>query len=377
MVESRSLKYIISRIENHRIPAEFSQQIDNLLTKIVKKKNVLVKPNVVFPANPQVCTDPLFLLQTCQMLLRLGARDISVGDTIPELSKSLSNVSSMTDAYSKLGYYDALKGLEEHVHLVDLWEELPHEYVQINRNFSVRVISEPDIIISLSLPKIHSEAIFSGCAKNLMGIVHPDDIIKFHSYFPTHAESRYRDILGMTEVEREAFKGLVEKLGLQTFEEVNPLFLGMTLTKNTYDKYVNLLSEGSWFDILRDFASSKVLSTYLDELKKLKLEQSHFLQIKINEFLKYILSNRTCFGLLDATFLIAYDQHAGKPFSVGFVIGSLNPVVTDRIALRLMKISSSQLFYLDDCHGCISYEKLPSSNIDFESICYPITTDTK
>lgn len=366
--------YILCPIKNHEIPLECYTKMLNLIPEIVKNKEILIKPNMGFPANPLTCTNPNFLLQVCQLLLDSGAKKILIGDTIPQWCRSLASISNISQVYSAFGY-NILNGLGNRVYLIDLWKELSYERIKLNEEFAVRVISGPEVIISVSLPKVHSEAIFSGCAKNLMGLVHPDDVIVFHSLEPTHAESRYRDLLCMTESEREAFKGLVEKLGLQTIEEIDSLFSGLTLKDNSYYFYVDLLSKGLWRNILRDFSTTRALSIYLQKLKMLKLKQSYFLQKRINEFLEYILHNGTYLGLLDATFLIAYEQHAGKPIDLGFVAFSVDPRLVDKIALKLIGMDSPHLHYLNYHDTSLSADSLSLPKIDFEKICYPIGWD--
>lgn len=370
--------YIVSPIKNHKIPIEFQTKMRSLISEKIKNRDVLIKPNIVFPANPQACTNPNFLFQVCQMLLSCGAKKVLIGDTVPQWCMSLSDFSNISLVYSALGYYNILSKLRNQVYFIDLWKELSYKHIKINNKFTVRVISEPEVIISVSLPKVHSEAIFSGCAKNLMGLVHPDDVVLFHSLEPTHAESRYRDLLCMSKSQRKAFKGLVEKLNLQTFEEINSLFSAFGFEDKSYYSYVNQLSEGLWINILKDFSTTRALSIYIQKLKKLRLKQSYFLQKRIKEFLEYIINNSIYFSLLDATYLIAYEQHAGKPIDIGFVAFSQDPRLVDRIALKLIGLDCPHLHYLNCSNTSdisLSSEELSLPKIDFNKISYPIGAD--
>ena len=364
--------YTLSQITEHNISNDFINNTIPLLAGIVRNEVVLIKPNIVYPLNPFACTNSLFLLNLCKLVLKSGAKQLIVGDTIPAWSMSLLGSSNIFDAYEMLGYNAIKHELGEKVTFVDLWEDLPHKYISLKEGLRIRIISKPNIIISCSLPKIHSESVFSGCTKNLMGLIHPNDVALLHSINPTHAESRYQDILCMSEGERVAVKGIIEKLGLKAFDEINSLFSACSVSFNSYIDYVELLVNGRWSKILNHLSENKYLSQYLKELACLKSQQSFDLQKMISLFIEKLNNIFLCVGILDGTYILSHEQHAGKPVDAGFVTFSIDPMVADQIGIELLGIKPQNLKYINRLRFSLSPEFAFPYRKDFKKILYPI-----
>ena len=158
--------------------SEALAHIGGLSIYIAPKDRVLIKPNLVRGANPEsaISPHPEVLRALIEMLQELGA-DVSVGDS--------PGMESPEQALEASGYMEIMR--EYGVKVADFYREV--EVPVPNGGFSkkvkvVRAIIEADKIINFAKMKTHGFMMFSGCVKNMFGVVSGVSKIHSHIRFP-------------------------------------------------------------------------------------------------------------------------------------------------------------------------------------------------
>ena len=133
----------------------------------LRGRNVLLKPNILFDADPKkaITTHPEFLQAAIRLCQEEGASEIYVGDS---------------PAFQKANYSGKTSGLRQVTEACDAsWVDFTTETTtlscpqgRISRQFTVSgIIHKVDRIISLPKLKTHQLMYFTGAMKNLFGLV--------------------------------------------------------------------------------------------------------------------------------------------------------------------------------------------------------------
>jgi len=145
------------------------------------KKTVLLKPNMLSPANNNlaVTTHPA-VLEAAVLHLQKSAKKVFFGDS-PGIPLSPYFV------MKKLGYQNILKKTKALFTDFDKDKQIVNnKNNRLVKSFTLaRIVVETDILINLPKMKTHVGAIYSGAVKNLFGCIPGLIKAKFHFRFPT------------------------------------------------------------------------------------------------------------------------------------------------------------------------------------------------
>lgn len=146
---------------------------------IIKNKTILVKPNILSDAKPEVClsTHPSVVKAVIRILKEEGAKKILVGDS-PGLQKSNFKP-------KKSGIYQVCE--QEDVKWVDFSKDPVKKLVPfVKRKISItKAIDKVDFCISVSKFKTHELMYTTGAIKNMFGLVPGLNKSKQHVHNPT------------------------------------------------------------------------------------------------------------------------------------------------------------------------------------------------
>lgn len=171
----------------HRILVEEGKDLRAAIAKIfetlgphdLRKKRVLVKPNMLRSANPNECvvTDPRLLKATVAFLLQSGA-DVVVGDNPMPDSKNINEI----EVAQSCGFADAAKGRFRSIgryskRVVRKGNLLKELYVS-------REVLDCDVLVSLPKFKTHELTTMTVAVKNHFGIIPGGQKLYIHSLFP-------------------------------------------------------------------------------------------------------------------------------------------------------------------------------------------------
>jgi uncharacterized protein (DUF362 family) len=154
--------------------ADFAHQHQELLEGIRGKK-VLIKINAVDPSSPDACTSSESLRATIENLLQYGPAEICIGDQPADQfmngpdGKKIGSQELFRQFREKLGY-DFL-GEYPGVRFIDFRSELQVPDPERPEDARMYDLSEFQTIFSLSLPKAHGQLDFTGCRKNIVGLL--------------------------------------------------------------------------------------------------------------------------------------------------------------------------------------------------------------
>jgi uncharacterized protein (DUF362 family) len=157
------------------IKNELESLIDIKYRNLVQGRKVLIKYNLN-TANPYpAAVDPMMLRFLVDLLLNLGAREVSAGDccTIRLLPTRKQVV--------KAGLPEALKGRAKLICFDDQpWVSVPVEGEYLESVTVPRAAIEAESIVSLANLKTHRQAAFTGALKLAVGFMHPFERIPLH-----------------------------------------------------------------------------------------------------------------------------------------------------------------------------------------------------
>jgi len=152
----------------------------------VKDKRVLLKPNLLMPAEPHyaVTTHPTVVEATGEVLLKLGAKEILVGDSP---GNALSNVDNL---YRRTGMLSIAEKMG--FKLVNFSKE---GIIEVENPDGIvptiplsRIIKEVDYIVNLPKLKTHNFTLITCAIKNTFGTIPGFNKSKFHSIAPSPRE---------------------------------------------------------------------------------------------------------------------------------------------------------------------------------------------
>ena len=147
----------------------------------VKGKTLLLKPNIVFDADPKkaICTDPAVLIAAIRLFKEMGAKRILAGDS-PGLQTPgfIAKLSGLGRA--------AMDNGAEWVDFTREKTEISCDYGKVMKKVSVtRAVKEADLIINLPKLKTHQLMCFTGAMKNLFGLIPSAAKSTFHVRYPS------------------------------------------------------------------------------------------------------------------------------------------------------------------------------------------------
>ncbi len=162
---------------NHSF-GDFAEQHKDLLEGIRGKK-VLIKVNAVDPSHPDACTSAESLKATIDNLLKYGPAEICIGDQPAGqfIEKSGGGEIDSEELFRRfreqLGY-DFLDQYSD-VRFIDFRTELRVPEPTSPEDARMYNLSKFQSIFVLSLPKAHGQLDFTGCRKNIVGLLPTDE----------------------------------------------------------------------------------------------------------------------------------------------------------------------------------------------------------
>lgn len=147
--------------------SSFEKNNEELL-KSYQGKDILLKVNLVDPHHSQACTDIGTIRKVIELIKKYNPKKIFVGDIPSAMGKVGKNWNELEKIYKeKLGYIFNDKNVE----LINL-EDLKNENLKEDGlEFEIKNLDQFGGIINISRPKMHGEFGYTGCVKNLMGLM--------------------------------------------------------------------------------------------------------------------------------------------------------------------------------------------------------------
>lgn len=145
----------------------------------VENKTVLLKPNMLLPANPEkaITTHPVLVDAVLSFIKSQNPKRIIVGDS--------PGVSHMDSAGKKSGIKEI--ALKHNAEWIDFNEPTLMEYksgIKQKQFFPAKIVTQCDVIISLPKLKTHEMMYYTGAMKNLFGTIPGLNKSKFHFNYP-------------------------------------------------------------------------------------------------------------------------------------------------------------------------------------------------
>ena len=145
----------------------------------VENKIVLLKPNMLFPANPEkaITTHPALVDAVLRYVKSKNPKRIIVGDS--------PGVANMDSAGKKSGIKEIV--LKHNAEWIDFTDPTLMEYtdgIKQKQFFPAKIVTQCDVIISLPKLKTHEMMYYTGAMKNLFGTIPGLNKSKFHFNYP-------------------------------------------------------------------------------------------------------------------------------------------------------------------------------------------------
>lgn len=152
----------------------------------VKDKRVLLKPNLLMPAEPHyaVTTHPTIVEAVGEVLLEFGAKEILVGDSPGNALSNIDNLYRRTGMFTlaeKIGFRLVNFSKEGIVEVENPGGTVPTIPLS-------RVVKEVDYIVNLPKLKTHNFTLITCAIKNTFGTIPGFNKSKFHSIAPSPRE---------------------------------------------------------------------------------------------------------------------------------------------------------------------------------------------
>jgi uncharacterized protein (DUF362 family) len=164
--------------------------LENLLgvhyRKLIEGRKVLIKFNLN-TANPYpAAVDPLMLRALVDLLLNLGAREVSAGDCCA------TRLLPTRTQVKKAGLREALNGRAKLICFDDLpWVTVPIEGRYLKSITVPRAALDAETIIALANLKTHCHAVYTGALKLAVGFMHPLERAPLHQ---NHLQEKVAEI---------------------------------------------------------------------------------------------------------------------------------------------------------------------------------------
>ena len=177
--ENINTRPLIYRIKSGDDLVEVSNSLEILLKKryleLIENRRILIKYNLN-TANPYPASvDPQMLRTLVDLLLKLGAAEISVGDCC-----TVSLIPTRNQV-KKAGLPQAIGGRAKLICFDELpWVTVPIEAEHLKSVTVPRVARDAETIISLANLKTHYHAVFTGALKLAVGFMHPLERYALH-----------------------------------------------------------------------------------------------------------------------------------------------------------------------------------------------------
>ncbi|MFC1774967.1 DUF362 domain-containing protein [Nanoarchaeota archaeon] len=306
-----------------------------LCDRNLRGRVVLVKPNMVDPTIEEACTSSMALGTIVDHLNHFGVDKVIIGGE-PAAYVYERGDFDLGEAYAELGYF--ISGAEP----VDL-SSLPVKHFEGIRvsptNGSEEKMRIPVydtrgmVIISVSKPKEHGQYNFSGCVKNLMGLVPQNRRMRaFHHGFQQAAEHLTR----------------AEESG--TYMDVEDQVIAlrkMKLQEDFVEQYCSRVDDKTRANYVRD-AFELMRMGYLDPLSFDILLEHIVNKGGITGLFRHIMNvNPESFGVLDGSISLLRNEHEGEIIHTDFAaVGDIYAV--DRIGMKKMGIPLRDVPYMHD-----------------------------
>lgn len=179
ITENINTRPLIYRINSEADLSKVSNLLEMLLRKrylkLIESRRILIKYNLN-TANPYPASvDPKMLRTLVDLLLKLGASEISVGDCC-----TVSLIPTRNQV-KKAGLSQAIGGRAKLICFDELpWVTVPLEGEHLKSVTVPRVARDAETIISLANLKTHYHAVFTGALKLAVGFMHPLERYALH-----------------------------------------------------------------------------------------------------------------------------------------------------------------------------------------------------
>ena len=181
-IETMSTNVAVQKCDEYQFDSVYNS-VKKLLELVpppdLKDKSVLLKPNILYPKKVEdaVCTHPVVVGACVKAFVKLGAKEVLVGES-PAMANSTSSAKST-------GIYDMV--VQNGGTWIDFNGNLtvPCPEGKLVKQFSFATAFEKaDMIVSLSKLKTHQFMSYTGAMKNLFGLMVGLDKAQSHYRFP-------------------------------------------------------------------------------------------------------------------------------------------------------------------------------------------------
>ncbi|MEM0231292.1 MAG: DUF362 domain-containing protein [Candidatus Woesearchaeota archaeon] len=165
------------------------KSLEMLGVEIPKRKNVLIKPNIILPKEPEysATTHPALVEAVCRILKEKQCRIIigeSDGTGLTELGFKRSGIEEVAKKYNaKLVAFEKDKKIRI---------KRKHNLI-VKEAYLPETLIKADFVINLPKLKTHSLTKYTGAIKNMFGIIPGGTKALYHSLAPT--EKRFSEVL--------------------------------------------------------------------------------------------------------------------------------------------------------------------------------------
>jgi uncharacterized protein (DUF362 family)/NAD-dependent dihydropyrimidine dehydrogenase PreA subunit len=157
------------------------------VTKDLRKgMTVIVKPNLIMASSPDngIISHPDFVGTICSLVKKIGCRVI-----VAESSGGVYSIASVRSVFAGSGYFSAADkyGFELNIDCETSAIESPN--AEVCKSFTVlKPFTEGDYIIDVAKLKTHSMMLYTGCVKNMFGVIPGLQKPQMHLRFPEYSK---------------------------------------------------------------------------------------------------------------------------------------------------------------------------------------------
>lgn len=173
------IKHKVLIKEDENLEAAIAEIFQTLGPAKLRKKRILVKPNMLRSANPDDCvvTDPRLLRATVDFLLESGA-EVVVGDNPMPDSRNMNEL----EVAQSCGFTDAAMGRFRNIGRYS--KKIVRKGNLLKELYVSREVLDCDLLVSLPKFKTHELTIMTIAIKNHFGIIPGGQKLYIHSLFP-------------------------------------------------------------------------------------------------------------------------------------------------------------------------------------------------
>ncbi|MFA5856972.1 MAG: DUF362 domain-containing protein [Candidatus Pacearchaeota archaeon] len=161
---------------NQEIAKTLNESLKLIDFSFKKDIKVLIKPNVLSPNKPEdaITTNPVIIEELCKLLKEKNC-EIYIGDSSAFNTKEALKISGIEEIAKKYGK-------------LIIFDDYPKIYLDLDFKIKKipisKILTEVDLVINVAKLKTHSLTNFTGCVKNLYGIIPGKSKANYHRMLP-------------------------------------------------------------------------------------------------------------------------------------------------------------------------------------------------